>query len=56
MERGHKESMWAASRRQIKQENELSSRAGLNSWAHQLLGNRQVPVCCLLETGLHSSR
>ena len=53
---GHKESMWAASRRRIKQENEFSSRAGSSiPGQHQLLGNRQVPVCYLLETVLHAA-
>ena len=53
---GHKESMWAASRRRIKQENEFSSRAGSSTpGQHQLLGNRQVPVCYLSETVLHAA-
>ena len=42
-EGGHKESVWAASRRRIKQENESSSKAGSSTpGQHQLLGNRQV--------------
>lgn len=55
-EGGHKESMWAASRRWIKQETEFSSKAGSSTpGQHQLLGNRQV-TCYLLEIGLHISR